>query len=735
MCFKSFLPRCAVRLLWSGAVFVATPLLAQSNLPVRIMAANITSGNLQSYEAAGIRIFQGLKPDIVAIQEFQYGGSTASNDLRTLVNTAFGSEFSFYCEPNNGIPNGIVSRWQIVSNGWWEDPFVSDREFAWAQIDLPGTNDLYVVSVHLYGSGSASDRGVEANIVKAHILTNFPANAWVVVGGDFNAGSRSEACVNNFKTILSDSPIPTDRESGGNDNTNENRNKPYDYLLASFSFTNQQVDVVVGPNTFPKGLVFDTTDYANTYTLSAVVPVQSGDSHVSGMQHMAVIKDFLITTNGTAITNPPAITSQPQSQTNSVGANVTFTVTATGTEPLAYQWRFNTTNIVGATTNSYTINDLQATNAGEYSVVVTNLAGSVTSSNATLTVISAPSISTQPQSQTAAVGQNVTFFVIATGDAPLDYQWRFSGTNIAGATATNLVINSVQTTNAGGYTVVITNTSGSLTSSVATLTVNEVSATNVVISQIYGGGGNTGASYRNDFVELFNPTPSAVNVSTWSVQYASSSGTSWQVANLVGTIEPYHYYLVQLASSAAIGSLLPAADATGGANISASQGKVALANSQTALSGSNPVGTATVVDFVGYGSANAFEGTAAAGGAPTGNNTTSILRKNGGYTETNNNTNDFTTLSPPTPRNTNSPANPPSSPPAAAPVFSQWGFAAGQFQTLLTGTAGSNYIVQASTNLATTNWVSLRTNASPFTFADTNASAFPGRYYRGVVAP
>ncbi|MEY2428418.1 MAG: endonuclease mitochondrial, partial [Verrucomicrobiota bacterium] len=186
-------------------------------------------------------------------------------------------------------------------------------------------------------------------------------------------------------------------------------------------------------------------------------------------------------------------------------------------------------------------------------------------------------------------------------------------------------------------------------------------ATNVVISQIYGGGGNSGATYQNDFVELFNPLSTAVNLSTWSVQYASSAGTTWQNrANLSGFIQPHHYYLIQLASNAAVGALLPVADATNTSiNMSATSGKVALVSSQTALIGSNPVSSNGVVDFVGYGTANAFEGAAT---APSPGNTTSIVRKNGGYSDTNDNSADFNTSTPPVPRNSASPAN---SPPVA----------------------------------------------------------------------
>ena len=505
-------------------------------------------------------------------------------------------------------------------------------------------------------------------------------------------------------------------------------------MLPSFSLTNLQVPVVIGANSFPNGLVFDSTVYGNNYTLGAIPFVDIGDSHVPGMQHMAVIKNFLIPVDGNT-TNPPSISVHPVSQTNSIGANVSFSVTANGAAPLAYQWRFYGTNISGATTNPFSISNIQPTNAGNYTVVITNIAGSITSSVATLTVTTSPTISTNPASQTVTVGGNATFNVVASGSAPLSYQWRFAGTNIGGATLDSYTRSNAQLVDAGNYTVVVTNSFGSVTSAVVVLTVNTVSTgTNLVISQIYGGGGNASASYRNDFVEIFNSSPNAINVSTWSVQYASSAGTNWAAANLTGTIQPYRYYLVQLASNGAVGSLLPTADATGSPNISAAQGKVALVSSQTALSGSNPIGGATVVDFVGFGSANAFEGSAAAGGAPPSNNTTSILRKNGGFTDSNNNTNDFTTVSPPTPRNSASPANLPSVP-AITPALTNAALSGSQFQFLLTGTVGSNYVVQATTNLSPATWMPIRTNAAPFTFVESNVFALPQRFYRGMIAP
>jgi uncharacterized protein len=173
----------------------------------------------------------------------------------------------------------------------------------------------------------------------------------------------------------------------------------------------------------------------------------------------------------------------------------------------------------------------------------------------------------------------------------------------------------------------------------------------MVVSQIYAGGGNSGATYANDFVELFNRGSAAVDVSTWSVQYASASGTSWQVTPLTGSVQPGHHYLVQLASAAAIGAALPTPDASGTTNMANSGGKVALARSSTALTCGATAGscsaTSVVADLIGYGSATDFEGAGAATGL---SNTTAALRGDDGCTDTDTNASDFAGASP-SPRN------------------------------------------------------------------------------------
>ena len=101
-------------------------------------------------------------------------------------------------------------------------------------------------------------------------------------------------------------------------------------------------------------------------------------------------------------------------------------------------------------------------------------------------------------------------------------------------------------------------------------------STTVTISQVYGGGGNSGATYTHDFIELFNLGETAIDVSTWSVQYASAAGTTWARTNLTGTIQPGSYYLVQQAAGAGGTTSLPPPDATGTTAMSATSGKVAL---------------------------------------------------------------------------------------------------------------------------------------------------------------
>ena len=171
---------------------------------------------------------------------------------------------------------------------------------------------------------------------------------------------------------------------------------------------------------------------------------------------------------------------------------------------------------------------------------------------------------------------------------------------------------------------------------------------NIVISQVYGGGGNSGAPYKNDFIELYNLGTTTVSLSSWSIQYASASGNSWDVTNLSGDLAPGQYYLVQL-DGGTTGSDLPTPDITDTTDMSATAGKIALVNTVNPLTDIGCPFSASVIDFVGYGtSANCYE-TAV---APAPSNTTAILRTNV-CTDTDNNSTNFATGAP-NPRNTTS---------------------------------------------------------------------------------
>jgi hypothetical protein len=168
---------------------------------------------------------------------------------------------------------------------------------------------------------------------------------------------------------------------------------------------------------------------------------------------------------------PPTISSQPQSVTAQVGATVTFIVVAAGDPPLTYQWRRGSVNITNATGPVLTLSNVQTNDAGSYTVLIANNSGMVTSSGATLSLISPVAITQQPVSITVFPGSNAIFSVTATGLAPLFYQWYFNGVLIPGATLPTYLIVGAQDSNVGDYQVLVYNSFSSVTSAVATLTV------------------------------------------------------------------------------------------------------------------------------------------------------------------------------------------------------------------------------------------------------------------------
>ena len=161
----------------------------------------------------------------------------------------------------------------------------------------------------------------------------------------------------------------------------------------------------------------------------------------------------------------------------------------------------------------------------------------------------------------------------------------------------------------------------------------------MLISQVYGAGGNLGAAYTHDFIELHNVGTTAVDLTGWSVQYGSATGATWTVTALSGSIQPGSYALVQEAIGGGNGIALPSPSVVGTISMSSIAGKVALVNNTTALAAACPA-DASVVDLVGYGvTTTCFEGNAAATGPV--NATSSVLRGVSGCVDTNSNDVDF----------------------------------------------------------------------------------------------
>ena len=218
-----------------------------------------------------------------------------------------------------------------------------------------------------------------------------------------------------------------------------------------------------------KGAAVLAVGTSSSYTVS-----NAGASD-AGSYHAVVSNAFSSGTSSLAadlvVNEPAVITTQPVGGLVSTGTAFTLSVAATGSPPMAYQWRFNSVAIAGATGASYTLSPTALGQSGTYDVVLTNPAGTLASSGTVLTFADPVNITTHPLSYTVAAGTSATFTVAATGSPPLSYQWRKDGIPIGGATLSSYAIASAGTSKAGSYDVVVSNLLGSGTSQSGTLTV------------------------------------------------------------------------------------------------------------------------------------------------------------------------------------------------------------------------------------------------------------------------
>ncbi|MBU1908887.1 MAG: hypothetical protein KJ726_02445, partial [Verrucomicrobia bacterium] len=252
-----------------------------------IMAANLT-GMEQMYREPSVRIFRGLLPDIVAIQEFK----VADNNHRAFVDRAFGTNFYYMVEHSFrkvkfSIPNGIISRWPIIASGEWDDLSSWTRDFAWAIIDIPGSRNLHVVSVHFQYSGGDADRIREARDLVAYVRECVHPDDFLVIAGDLNTHGRNTEVLAILSAIVTDAHQPADQ--AGDLDTNHTRTGDLDYVLPSANLDALHIPLTLDNITFADGMVFDSTLWP-----VPPYPIEPNDSHERDMQHMAVMKAFAL---------------------------------------------------------------------------------------------------------------------------------------------------------------------------------------------------------------------------------------------------------------------------------------------------------------------------------------------------------------------------------------------------------------------------------------------------------
>ncbi len=261
---------------------------AASDGRLRIIAANLTSGNYQTYDPGhGARIIMGINPDITLLQEFNVGDNSSAA-IRSWIDDTFGPEFAYSRGLNSSsIPNGIVSRWPIIDAGIWEDVQVGNRDYAWARIDIPGPTDLWAVSVHLLTRNSGV-RNEEGAALVRFIQNTIPDADFLTIGGDFNTKNMRESVLSTLSSVVF-TGAPYAADLAGVIGTSSSRSKPYDHVFVDDDLLQLQIPTIAGNNSFPGGWVVDTRVYT---PIADLAPALVGDSASTNMQHMASVKDF-----------------------------------------------------------------------------------------------------------------------------------------------------------------------------------------------------------------------------------------------------------------------------------------------------------------------------------------------------------------------------------------------------------------------------------------------------------
>ena len=442
-----------------------------------------------------------------------------SADGQVMVAGAFG--YGMQVSTNSG------ATWSSSPGGYWYGVACSTNGTVLAAVD--GYNEVIVISTN---SGTSWAQA-----------TNVPSLFWDLIacsadGTKLIAAGGSSGYAGNLIYLSTDSGTTWSLATNA-------PNVGWHSVASSADGTRL---VATGRDASNTGWIFTSFDSGNTWISNSAPKVQwsSVASSADGTVLVGAVNNGGIWTwRATA----PVITLQPTNQTVFAGTNATFNVTAISTPPLTYQWQFNGTHIPNATNTSLTIANAQTNNVGYYNIVITNIFGSVTSSNANLTVLAVPPIFiNQPTNETILGGSNTTFYASAIGPQPIFYQWQFNATNIVNATNTLLSLTNLQSVNDGQYALIASNSYGITVSSNAIL--NVITFSPVVTSQptnklIFQGSnvtftvtatGTPQLNYQWQFngTNLVNATNTSLIIA--NAQYTNQGNYDVIVTNLYGSV-------------------------------------------------------------------------------------------------------------------------------------------------------------------------------------------------------
>ena len=307
-----------------------------------------------------------------------------------------------------------------------------------------------------------------------------------------------------------------------------------------------------GANVFSGLDIFAAVGADRALVKSALISVTNRTIIIRFVHHTnadnPIISAIEILPSGGSSSSAPSVTTQPASQSITAGQTAKFEVVAEGTAPLSYQWQRNSVPISGATSASYSTPVSTSADDGEtFRVVISNSVGSTTSNSAKLSVVSGPAITKQPANQTVSVGQTAIFSVVASGTAPLSYQWTRNGSSISGATAASYTTPpATSSVNGSTFQVEVNNSEGHMTSTAASLTVG--SQATVTTASLPGG--TVGTAYSTTLQASGGTTPYTWSISSGSLPAGLSLVASTGVISGTPTTAATASFTVQVKDAA-----------------------------------------------------------------------------------------------------------------------------------------------------------------------------------------